>query len=291
MTVSPVLLRYQGPTLRALGRVALGSIRGPSVSALPAIPGPWLEEEVQPRPKRLIDAYVDWSEGNPGDYQDQLPPHLFPQWGFALIGRTLANIPYKMTAVLNQGCRIVVNQPLPRDQPLQLKARLEAIEDDGYKARIHQRLITGTRDAPEALIADLFAVVVLKKKESLKHRSADDEVPLEQIGSWQAGANAGRDFALLTGDFNPIHWIAPYAKMAGFKNKILHGFGSLARSFEILQAQNGPIAQIDVRFVRPLVLPASTTVWLGSAIGDGMREVQLRDSKDNICMAGRVTFG
>ena len=61
--------------------------------------------------------------------------------------------------------------------------------------------------------------------------------------------------ALLTGDFNPIHWIRPYAQMAGFKSTILHGFGSLAICVEILNANvfSGDVNRlqsIDVRFTR-----------------------------------------
>ena len=79
---------------------------------------------------------------------------------------------------------------------------------------------------------------------------------------------AGLDFALLTGDFNPIHWISPYAKMAGFKNTILHGFASMALSWEAIVRErlDGDVTRMkamDVRFVRPQILPGEVSICIG----------------------------
>jgi len=83
-------------------------------------------------------------------------------------------------------------------------------------------------------------------------------------------ANAGLSFAKLTGDFNPIHWLPPYAKASGFKNVILHGFCTFAFAAEVLVQHvlgGDPerLQALEARFTRPLVLPAEVSVFVRGA--------------------------
>jgi hypothetical protein len=204
-----------------------------------------------------------------------LPPHLFPQWAFPLMARALAHLPYPTTRIVNAGCRIQVNGPLSAKEPLQVKARLESVDDDGRRALLVQKIVTGTRGNPEALVCELRAIVPLgrrdgKKSGEKKGSSARAAVPLDarEIAFLRLRASAGRDFAALTGDVNPIHWIAGAARAAGLRGCILHGFATLARTVEALNrsvfaGDAGALAAIDVKFVRPLVLPASVGVYVG----------------------------
>ena len=101
----------------------------------------------------------------------------------------------------------------------------------------------------------------------------------QRIAIWQLPVNAGLEFAMLTGDFNPVHWVRPYARAMGFRNRILHGFSTLARTIESLNKElfKGDVSglqSIDVRFTRPLVLPAAVAVfvkdhhvYVGDAVG------------------------
>ena len=59
-------------------------------------------------------------------------------------------------------------------------------------------------------------------------------VDAREIAFFKLGPNAGLDFAKLTGDFNPVHWVPRWAKAFGFRNVILHGFGTMARAIEAL---------------------------------------------------------
>lgn len=278
MKVNPTLLRHQGPMLAALGRVAVSSLRGPKKGAVATAPGELLKAEIEPRADALVDEYVEWSGADTAKYARTVPPHLFPQWGFPLLTRTLDNLPYRMSAVLNQGCRMEVKGEIPRGERLVLTGRLEAVEDDGNKARIHQRLVTGTKANPELLVADVFAVIIKQRTKGDGAR-AEDPTPYAKVGAWSADRLDGLRFGLLTGDMNPLHWIPPYAKMAGFKNEILHGFGTFARTWEVLARAHGKtaLALIDMRFIRPLVLPASVSVE--TAEKQGERLVRVTDGK------------
>ncbi len=251
--------------LRALAGVARAAISrrgGPT----PVVPGPWIEAELPPRPEALVRDFVTNSGGNPDAYRGHLPAHLFPQWGFPIAVRTLAGLPYPYSRAVNAGCRIDVRAPLPAGEPLIVRARLLSVDEDTRRAFITQELITGTRSAPDAMAAELRVHIPLAKggRGAGKARPA---VPSEakEIASLSIGPRAGLEFAILTGDFNPIHWMRPWARIAGFRSTILHGFATLARAVEALT--RGPLGSdparltsIDVRFTRPLVLPARVSV-------------------------------
>jgi hypothetical protein len=234
-----------------------------------------------PRPSALLRDYVRHVGGDPAWYRGRVPAHLFPQWAFPLVSRALAGTPYPLVRVLNAGCRIVERAPLPEGEPLQVRARIESVDDDGRRAILTTRILTGTARSPEALACELRAFVPLQKGDGQKKVRAGVPLSVRELAFLSIGADAGLDFAKLTGDFNPIHWLPPYARAAGFPGCILHGFSTLARAVEaidrsLLAGDPTRLASIDVRFVRPLPLPARVgvyiagdAVWVGDAPGGG----------------------
>lgn len=278
MAVSPKFIAHQGPVIAALGRTAFTALKqqvlgGPT--SAPALPGPEIRRTLPPRAPDLVKAYARNVGGDPRVWRKELPPHMFPQWGFGLASLTLESIPYPLTRVMNGGCRLEVAGPLPQGAPLEVSAQLMGIDDNGRRAVLHQRIVTGTADSPAAVIADLYPIVPLSTKKSgaKKPRKERPRVPtkVRELAYWRLGPKSGLDFAKLTGDFNPIHWIAPYARASGFKNTILHGFSTMARAWEGLRtyalASTGSPRVLNVRFTRPLVLPARVGLYVDDADG------------------------
>ncbi len=283
----------QGPVLRALGSAALTSLRrgsGASQSQV-TLPGPLLRQELPPRSPELIADYVRHVGGDPTWYRGRVPAHLFPQWGFPLAVQAMAGLPYPLARVMNAGCRIEQRAPLPAKEPLLIQAQLSTIDDDGRRALITTSVITGTQSAPEAVVAEIRAFVPLAKpgggkgaKTGKAGKSGEHHgVPLDakEIAALRIPARAGLDFAMLTGDFNPIHWVAPYARASGFKRCILHGFSTLARGLEAMNrslfaGSPSQLKTVEVRFSRPMLLPAAPCVfvkgdklWIADAPGAG----------------------
>lgn len=291
MAVSSKHVLQQGPVLATLAGVAASAIRQrmgwAAPAGMPELPGPELTTIVEPRPAELLRAYVKHVGGDPAAYRGQVPAHFFPQWGFPLASRTLQGLPYPLFKVLNGGCRLEINAPLPANEALHARARLEDIDDDGRRAVIHQRVVTGTSAHPEAVVGHLYAIVPLgggkgnetEKKDAAKRAPARVPQDAEELQRWRLPANAGLDFAKLTGDFNPVHWVPPYARAFGFRNTILHGFSTMARAMEGLQrtlfaGSVRALRVLDVKFTKPLVLPAKVglyvkgeSLWVGDAPG------------------------
>jgi acyl dehydratase len=283
MTVSNKHVLSQGPVLKTLAGVALSAIRQArngtpqQGGALPTTPGEEFTTTIKPLPPGLLKDYIRHVGGDPSAYKGVVPAHLFPQWGFPLAAKTLQGLPYPMFKVLNGGCRLEVSGQLPAGKPLRARARLEDIDDNGRRAVIHQKVVTGTDAEPDLVTGHLYAIVPLggpKNGESKTSNGSREpkeraRVPqdAEEIQRWRLRADAGLDFAKLTGDFNPVHWIPPYAKAFGFRNTILHGFSTMARAIEGVQrglfsGSTRVIQTFDVQFTKPLVLPAKVGLYV-----------------------------
>lgn len=273
MAVSARHLLEQGPVLGALAKAAVGAMRGGNPGGtVPDGPGPTLTRTVRAPSPALVADYVRHVGGDPRAYRGRIPGHLFPQWCFPLQGETLQHLPYDLSKVLNGGCRLELNAPLPAGEPLELEARLESVDDNGRRAVLHTRVSTSTPSVRDAVVAHVFAIVPLPKKPGETREKKKKEPVLapadaREIDAWSLRANAGLDFALLTGDFNPIHWIPLAGKAAGFKGTILHGFSTMARAYEGLVANvhAGDVDRIsvfDVQFVKPLGLPKRVGLFL-----------------------------
>jgi len=289
MTLPTKHIRNQGPVIATLGSTALTVLRRRLTGKLPSgpgeLPGPALHATLRPRPRELIRDYVRYCGGDPSSYAHTVPPHLWPQWGFPLGAKTLEQVPYPLLSILNGGCRLDVNGTLAADEPLEVSARLLSIDENERRAVLEYETVTGTAASPRAVVATSYAIVPLGrgKPKSDQPKKPPERVPLdaEELARWTLGADAGLAFAMLTGDFNPVHWIPPYAKAFGFRNTILHGFASMAKVWEALvrsRFAGSPTAirSFDVKFTKPLTLPAKVGLYLepGEAI-DGRRRDQV----------------
>jgi acyl dehydratase len=269
-----------GGTITEAAAQRLGLAR-PRADAL-SLPGPVITAEVPPPPPALVQQYLRHVGGDPSAYRGVLPPHLFPQWAVPVAARVLRGLPYPMLKVINGGCRLDVHAPVPAGQPLVVRAQLMEAEDDGRKVILRQRILTGTAKTPEALAIDLTVLVPRpavpgeKRGPRPQARVPDDA---RELAAWRLPKDAGLTFGFLTGDLNPLHWAPPYARAAGFRSAILHGFSSMARAMEGLirhryAGATGRLGGVDVRFLRPLVLPARVglfvrdhELFVGDALG------------------------
>ncbi|QDG50221.1 hypothetical protein FIV42_05600 [Persicimonas caeni] len=288
MAVSSKHILQQGPVIAGLAKTAVAAIKQQfsESKGTAHAPGPVFRKTIDPRPRDLVRDYVRHVGGSTSEYRDHLPPHLFPQWGFALSTRTLEGVPYPLMRVMNGGCRMEVNAPLPTNEPLEVSAQLTDVDDNGRRAVLEQKIVTGTASNPEALVGYFYAFVPLgggkaaktQKSEKPKKKKEKPRVPddVREVTRWWIPADAGLDFAKLTGDFNPVHWVPPHARAMGFKNVILHGFSTMARAFEGINRElyKGleEIRVFEVKFTRPLVLPAEVGLYVdddnGVYVGD-----------------------
>ena len=102
--------------------------------------------------------------------------------------------------------------------------------------------------------------------------------PLTRWAAFDAPANIGRRYALVSGDYNPIHLWPFTARLLGFKRAMAHGLWTQARALAQLQ-QGGvwPQATLHTVFKRPLWLPAQASVWQATS-GPNEQLFEVRDA-------------
>jgi acyl dehydratase len=99
--------------------------------------------------------------------------------------------------------------------------------------------------------------------------------------TWRLGEGTGRDYAKVSGDWNPIHLHGLTAKPLGFPSAIMHGMYTYAR---VLAALGPRLAQpgltSHVWFRKPVRLPS--TVRLRTAFAEGRTLSRLEHVKGEI---------
>jgi hypothetical protein len=266
-----LFLKDHGRLYRAMAEAGLASLlrKFSESSTPPEMSNFQVETILAPRSPDLIKAYIRTAGGQPKAYRDFIPPHFFPQWGLGFAAEALKHTPYPLARTLNGGCSYQWNAPIPWTEPLHVRAHIDHIDDNGRRAIVHVRIITGTASEPNALEATMQSFIPLASEKGSKGKPRP-RVPLtvREVGRLKLTPQLARDFACVTGDINPLHWIPAYARAAGFKNTILHGFATMARAIEglnrnVMAGRVDEIKGFEARFTRPVVLPARLGLFLG----------------------------
>lgn len=109
-----------------------------------------------------------------------------------------------------------------------------------------------------------------------------------ELTSFAAPGGIGRDYALVSGDWNPIHLSALTAKAFGFPRAIAHGMWTLGRiAAELDERWPKGRTRFDVDFRQPVLLPA----WVLLAQrreGAGLRFELRDDAGERLHLAGSV---
>lgn len=79
---------------------------------------------------------------------------------------------------------------------------------------------------------------------------------LQPSATWRLPGDLGRRYAAVSGDRNPIHMHPISAKLFGFPGAIAHGMWSKARCLAALESRLPDALEAQVRFRKPIVLPA-----------------------------------
>ena len=107
--------------------------------------------------------------------------------------------------------------------------------------------------------------------------------PLPTRMTIRVPSGTGRDYARISGDYNPHHLSDITARIIGFKQAMVHGMWSLARTLAALETfmTLPPLFSVDVSFKLPVYMPATLSVGCKQVIlGDGLHQVffDLRDT-------------
>ncbi len=91
--------------------------------------------------------------------------------------------------------------------------------------------------------------------------TSEPNATMPQRAEWTLPLDAGRRYAALSGDWNPIHLWGWSARLFGLRRPIIHGAHSMARAQAELERLGGrPLQALALEFLRPVPLGSTVTL-------------------------------
>lgn len=235
----------------------------------------------------LLDAHAAWAGAPPQRYATTVPPHTFARWAMPVIARLTARAPLPLLQVLNQGVDVEVLHPIPRGVPLDLTGRFDGVVEEPTRTRVDTSIDVALPNGTTAMRLQVHAVVPTGGGGG--SRRAEPDRDWTELGAFAAEADDGKRFFWLTGDFNPIHTVDAVGRRTRFDGCILHGFGTMARTWEVAVDAGLELRDVQVRFVAPNPLPnPRITVERASTQDDGRTLVRAQGADGTTYLAARI---
>jgi acyl dehydratase len=205
-----------------------------------------------------------------GFADDGLLPPTYPHiLAFALQMQLLTarDFPFPLLGLIHLSNRIRVLRPLGGISRAQVSVRVRNLRPHPKGATFD--LLTSLDDQLGPLWeadSQMLCRGVKLEGEAIE-QDWQPSLPLVQVAQWNAPADIGRQYAKVSGDYNPIHLSAASARLFGFPTAIAHGLWNKARTLAAL-TDHLPKANLEVavHFRKPVRLPSAVTL-LASAAG------------------------
>jgi acyl dehydratase len=186
--------------------------------------------------------------------------------------------PLALPGLVHVRNRIEVVRAIRADEPLDLEVWAENLATHRSGAAVDLRATVSAGGEEVWRSTSTYLARGAKAPEGAPE--ADVEVAvgdLERVAAtWRIPDDAGRRYAKVSGDVNPIHLSGLTAKAFGFKRAIAHGMWVKARVLSALSGRLPDALSVDVGFRKPLFLPS--TVTLSTAQADGGWDVAVRSA-------------
>lgn len=172
--------------------------------------------------------------------------------------------PFKALGLVHVRNTIKSFQPVERGSVVDIESFVEGKKEarSGYEFDLVTRAHQGGELVWEESTVVLHRAKTSKSGEKRsKRENPKSGLPSEGIirsAPWNVPADMGRQYAGVSGDYNPIHLFALTAKAFGFKRQIVHGMWSQSRVLGDLVDDIDIFApmELEIAFKKPLTLPA-----------------------------------
>jgi len=269
----------------------------PGASLLPFVPGRGEEvpdtELVLPGVRPDPEKVAAYAKVCGFSLRDSLPPTYPHVLAFPLHLAVMADgsFPFGAVGLVHVENRIVQHRPIGLGEELKLRVRPSKLEPHprGRTFGLLTEAWSGRQKAWESVSTMLHrgpskadvAVSRGMRGEVRTHggeeEDAGNESALTPSAEWRLGGDLGRRYAAVSGDRNPIHMHALTARPLGFPGAIAHGMWTKARCLAALEGRLPDAFAVEVRFRKPIVLPARVEFLSdgeGEQIGFAVRDAK-----------------
>lgn len=177
--------------------------------------------------------------------------------------------PYRIAGMVHVENALVLHGTPPGGQllgPIRLSTRIAILPPTGLGA-VYCALETEGRCGEVTVFTCTSKYLAVRGKRRGGAAPAPTE-PGAAIAEWTLPRSAGRAYARVSGDWNPIHLARWTARLMGLREPIIHGMhsvGKAAAQLEQVTGQRGQrVTAISVRFRAPVPLGASVVLAQGT---------------------------
>ncbi|GFM68581.1 acyl dehydratase [Pseudomonas cichorii] len=213
-----------------------------------------------------------------GFKDDSLLPPTYPHilaFPLQMQLMTSREFPFPLLGLIHIANRIRIHRPLGGISQLYISVQANNLQPHAKGATFS--LLTQVEDGLGLLWEE--ESTMLCKGVKLEGEISGDFEPapmaMSELARWHASSLIGRQYAKVSGDYNPIHLSAPSARLFGFPRAIAHGMWlkaqTLATLDDHLPASN---VEISVQFHKPVRLPADVILSASEAGSHGQLQVE-----------------
>ncbi|MFM9382848.1 MaoC family dehydratase [Pseudomonas sp. UV AK001] len=267
----------------------------------PSLPGLYVRAATRRKitgttlPDSGLRCWVEVDEKNLAAYRkvcgfadDGLLPPTYPHvMAFALQMQLLTakDFPFPLLGLIHLSNRIRVLRPMGGISRAHVSVRVHNLQPHPKGATFDLLTTLGDQLGPLWEAESRMLCRGVKLEGEAPEQAWEPTRPLTQVAQWKAAADIGRQYAKVSGDYNPIHLSAASARLFGFPAAIAHGLWNKARMLAAL-ADHLPRAnlEITVHFRKPVRLPSEVSLFASAAGSSG--ELRLIGAADLEHMVG-----
>lgn len=210
----------------------------------------------------------------PGSLLPPTYPHVL---AFPLQMKLLTDkdFPFPLLGLVHLSNRISIRRPLGGVIKAQVSVRVANLQPHAKGATFS--LITQIEDALGLLWEEDSTLLCRGADIDGQPQGAFEPAPLPmtELASWYAPSDIGRQYARVSGDYNPIHLSDASARLFGFPTAIAHGLWIKSRTLAALD-DHLPASNVDISvdFQKPVRLPGEVHLSASAAGSHGQFKVE-----------------
>lgn len=235
--------------------------KGPSVAGAPPAPTRFQLERVDGRQLDHYNALFGFAPATLPVSFYYLPTqraHLATMLGTAF--------PFRLAGMIHVENDIRELRVLERGRPMELVTQVAIDPPADNGARYCELRTVGLQAGQEVFECRSRYLAIRGKRRGGGEAAAP--AAGQPAGEWSLAADAGRRYASISGDWNPIHLWPWSARLLGMKAPIIHGMHTVAKVCAMLERREGRrLTAVSARFRAPIPLGSSAELRLVEPAG------------------------
>lgn len=181
---------------------------------------------------------------------------------------THPQFPIKLMGAIHKYNIVNMHRQIKKNETLDIHAKLASPRY--YSKGVEFDLITEVYSNSELVWSEISTYFVRKSFGAIKDA---EDIPFltpvdcnDAVASWQLSILAGKKYAMICKDFNPIHISSPLAKLFGFKRDLVHGMCSAAQCLAKIDNIQKNGASIKIYFKGPSYMGSTLKLMRSSQV-------------------------